>query len=86
MLIEISQSQKVEGSYVFSHMLKLGSNWDTRGTPNNGGETPVEPGRWSRGMGGRSMKKSLPLTLCTDVRIPMSISIPCMGEGEWGGN
>ena len=34
-----------EGSYVFFHMWKLGSSRDTRGTSNNGGETPVEPGR-----------------------------------------
>ena len=29
---------------------------------------------------GGSMKESLPLTLCTYVRIPMPISIPCMGK------
>ena len=33
-------------------MWKLGSNWDIRETPDNGGETSVEPGKWSRG-GGR---------------------------------
>ena len=65
-------------------MWKLGSNWDTRNTSDNRGETPVKGGRWSRrkwGKEGESMKESLPLTLCTYVRIPMSISISCMGWG-----
>ena len=65
-------------------MWKLGNSWDTRETPDNGEETPVDAGRGFRGRGrGESMKESLPLTLCTYVRIPMSISIPCMGKG-WG--
>ena len=70
-------------------MRKLRSNWDTRGTSDNGGETAVEPGRWSRGGGlgeggeeGQSMKGSLPSTLCTYVRIPMSTSTSCMGKGD----
>ena len=65
-------------------MQKLGSNGDSKGTSDNGGETPVEPGRWSRGRSrgeGGSMKESLPSTLCTYMRIPMSTSILCMGKG-----
>ena len=52
-------------------------------TSDNGGETPVEPGKWSRGRRREreSMKGSLPLTLCIYVRIPMPISIPYMGKG-----
>ena len=44
----------------------------------------MEPGRWSRGRDwgeGESMKESLPLTLCTYVRIPMPISTSYMGKG-----
>ena len=37
-------------------MLKLGSNWDTRGTPDNGGEISVEPGRWSTGREGERVR------------------------------
>ena len=37
-------------------MHKLESNWDTRGTPDNGGETSLEPGRWSKGRGGGRLR------------------------------
>ena len=42
MLSEISQSQKVKGRMFFSHIWKLGSNWNTRGTLDNEKEIPVE--------------------------------------------
>ena len=78
-----------EGSDVFSHMWKPGSNPDVRGTLDNGGESPAE--QWGGlgkvvGEGCKFMKETLVLMICTYVRIPMPISISCMGKGrEWGG-
>ena len=43
MLSEISQTQR-KGTCVFSNMPELGNIWDTRGTPDNGGDP-----QWSQG-------------------------------------
>ena len=64
----------------------LRNNQDTRGISDNGGETPVEPGRWSGwGEGGRINEGITSIDImyiCEITNVNLNI---LYGEGEAGG-
>ena len=69
-------------------MQKLGSNWDTRGTPDDGGETSVEPGRWSKGRGGGRVRFIEGITtigyvyICENTNVNLSTLFGEGGDGK----